>query len=55
MKGDDTNANAQGTKEEAKGERVATLPGEPSRTPGSAEGDRETVEEALREHEKKGE
>ncbi|MFN7945313.1 MAG: hypothetical protein U0Z53_08180 [Blastocatellia bacterium] len=29
------------------------LPGEPGRTPGSAEGDRETVEESIRLHEEK--
>jgi hypothetical protein len=31
-----------------------TIPGEPGRTPGSAEGDRETVEQSLRDKEKKG-
>jgi hypothetical protein len=55
MKRDENDANAEGSKQEAKGERVTTQPGEPSRTPGSAEGERETVDEALRDHEKKGE
>jgi hypothetical protein len=55
MKEDTNDAKAQGTTNEAKGEREVTQPGEPSRTPGSAEGDRDTVEQALREHEKKGE
>lgn len=32
---------------------VETQPGEPGRTPGTAEGDRETVEESLRRHEEK--
>lgn len=31
---------------------VETQPGEPGRTPGTAEGDRETVEESLRNKEK---
>lgn len=32
---------------------TTNLPGEPGRTPGSAEGDRETVEESIRQHEEK--
>ena len=40
---------------ESEKKSVTTEPGEPGRTPGSAEGPRETVEEDLREREKKDE
>lgn len=43
------NSGAESAEDDA--DRIATQKGEPPRTPGSAEGDRETVEEALRERE----
>jgi hypothetical protein len=39
--------------DEKKKQTDETLPGEPGRTPGSAEGEREDVEQTLEEQEKK--
>jgi hypothetical protein len=45
--------NEQSAKKQAAKQPVETTPGEPGRTPGTAEGDRETVEESLRNKENK--